>query len=214
MLRTFIFSLFISCISYSQQLDFKPFSGALTYKVELIDSTLKKGVFQYYMRLYTNDTLVRIENESVNFGKQILIRHLNLNKQYLLLEYDNKKYAIQQIIPKDTMPSKYTFTLINKSKKFAKKKSFLAQTKITNSTFIFPTYYCKELNPKYLDILKGIKGLPTQYFLPSESGILRYTLIEVQETQLPQTTFLFSKDYTKITFDEFINIVNGTQKKN
>ena len=214
MLRTFILFLFINSMLYAQKTNFKPFYGALTYKVELVDSTLKKGKFQYYMRLYTNDTIVRTENESDLFGKQIVIKHLKLNKQYLLLSYNNKKYAIQQQIPPDTTPSKYQFEEKQKFKKFAKKKSQLAITHIKNIPYTFKTYFSTELNPIYLDIFKGIKGLPTQYFLSSNKGILRYTLIEVQETVLPSTTFLFSKDYIKIPFDDFIKEVTESNKEN
>ena len=214
MLRTFILFLFINSILYAQKTNFKPFSGALTYKVELVDSTLKKGKFQYYMRVYTNDTMVRTENESELFGKQTVIKHLRLNKQYLLLTYNNKKYAIQQQISPDTTPSKYQFEEKQKFKKFAKKKSQLAITSIKNVPYKFNTYFTTELNPIYLDILKGIKGLPTQYFLPSNNGILRYTLIEIEETPLPANTFLFSKDYVKITFDDFIKSATESNKEN
>jgi len=213
MLRTFILFLFFTPLLIAQKTTYIPFTGALTYKVELVDSTLKKGKLQYYMRIYTNDTIVRTENESELFGKQILIKHLKLNKQYLLLTYNKKKYAIQQQIVPDTTPSKYHFEEKQKFKKFAKKKSQLAVTSIKNVHYKFNTYYTTELNPIYLDILKGIKGLPTQYFLPSNNGILRYTLIEVQETPLPSTTFLFSKDYLKITFDEFIKTVAESNKE-
>lgn len=214
MLRTFILFLFINTVLYAQKTNFKPFSGAFTYKVELVDSTLKKGKFQYYMRVYTNDTIVRMENESDLFGKQIVIKHLKLNKQYLLLTCNNQKYALQQQILPDTTPSKYQFEEKQKFKKFAKKKSQLAITSIKNVPYKFNTYYSTEYNPIYLDILKGIKGLPTQYFLPSNKGILRYTLIEVQEINLPKTTFLFSKDYMKITFDDFIKTITESNKEN
>jgi hypothetical protein len=212
MLRTFILFLLFSPYIFGQKNNYTSFSGALTYKVELVDSTCKKGIFQYYMRVYTNDTLIRTENESDMFGKQILIKHLQLKKQYLLLTYENKKYAIQQQLITDTIPSKYTFEFKTKHKKFAKQKSFLAITSFENYPFKFNTYYTPSLNPIYLDILKGIKGLPTQYYLPSNKGILRYTLVEVEKTTLPKNTFLFSKDYFKISFDEFINIVTGSQK--
>ena len=212
MLRTFILFLLTSTSLLGQEIPYKSFSGAITYKVELMDSTMKKGAFQYYMRLYTNDTLVRTETESINFGKQILIKHLKINKQYLLINFDNKKYAIQQTLTKDTLPSKYSFEFKPKHKKFGRKKSLLAITKIKNIPISFNTYYYPELNPIYLDILKGIKGLPAQYYLPSENGLLRYTVVEIQEAYLPPSTFLFSKDYTKITFDEFIDIVTKEKK--
>ena len=214
MLRTFVILLMISSGIHSQNMTYKPFSGALTYKVELLDSTLKKGAFQYYMRVYTNDTIVRTETESMFFGKQILIKHLKLNKQYLLLTLDNKKYAIQQTIPIDTFPSRYSFEIKPKYKKFAKKKSQLVITQIKNLPYKFNTYFSSELNPIYLDILKGLKGLPTQYYLQSDDGILKYTLIEFEETKLPITTFLFSKDYLKITFEEFVKIASESKKMN
>jgi hypothetical protein len=214
MLRTFIVFLFIYSGIFAQNTAYKPFSGSLTYKVELVDSTLKKGKFQYYMRVYTNDTLVRTENESPLFGKQILIKNLNLKKQYLLLNINDKKYAIQQNIPLDTLPSKYKFEIKSKFKKFGNKKSQLAITTLRNYPTTFKTYYAVDLNPIYLDILKGLKGLPTQYFIPSVNGIFKYTLIEIEETPLPSSTFLFSKDYTKISFDEFIKIATESNKSN
>jgi hypothetical protein len=168
------------------------------------------------MRVYTNDTLVRTENESPLFGKQIFIKHLILKKQYLLLSYENKKYAIQQNQIKDTLPSKYNFEFQTKHKKIGKLKSYLAITSLKDYPIKFNTYYCPDYNPIYLDILKGIKGLPTQYYLPSNNGILRYTLVEVEHSTLPATTFLFSKEYTKVSFDEFINLISTnppTQKK-
>jgi hypothetical protein len=214
MLRTFIAFLFIYSGIFGQNTPYKPFSGSLSYKVELVDSTLKKEKFQYYMRIYTNDTLVRTETESILFGKQILIKNLNLKKQYLLLTFNEKKYAIQQTIPLDTLPSKYKFELKTKFKKFANKKSQLAITTLRNYPTKFKTFFTQDLNPIYLDIFKGLNGLPTQYYLPSDNGILRYTLIEIEETKLPASTFLFSRDYTKITFDEFIKIATESNKSN
>ncbi len=214
MLRTFILFLLINNCYFAQNSNYKPFTGALTYKVELVDSSLKKGKFLYYMRVYTNDTLVRTETESELFGKQIVIKHLQLKKQYLLLNFDNKKYAIQQQIPLDTTQSKYKFEVKQKFKKFAKKKCQLAITSSLEYTYKFNTYFSKELNPIYLDIFKGINGLPTQYYLPFDNGILKYTLIELQETTLPENTFLFSKDYQKISFEDFITIATESKKNN
>jgi hypothetical protein len=204
MLRTFLLLILICPSFFGQTSSYKPFTGTLTYKVELMDSTLKKGIFQYYMRVYTNDTLVRTETESVNFGKQIVIRHLHLNKQYLLLTHNDKKYAIQQNLAADTSSSKYTFDLINKKKKFAKTNGYLAYTHLKNSPFTFETYYSKELNPIYLNIFKGIPGLPISYFILSDNGILKYTLIEKELVQLPKNAFLFSKEYQQISFNDFI----------
>ena len=214
MLRTFIVFLFIYSGIFAQNTTYKPFSGSLTYKVELVDSTLKKGKFQYFMRVYTNDTLVRTENESPLFGKQILIKNLKLSKQYLLINLYDKKYAIQQNIPLDTFPSKYKFEIKSKFKKFGNKKSQLAITSLRNYPRTFKTYFTTDLNPIYLDIFKGLKGLPTQYYIPSDNGIFRYTLIEIEEAKLPANTFLFTKDYTKISFDEFIKIATEPNKPN
>ena len=43
-------------------------------------------IYSLYLKFFTNDTIVRVEAESNQIGKQVTIRHLTLNKYYILLE--------------------------------------------------------------------------------------------------------------------------------
>ena len=62
-----------------------PFKGRLIYKIEFINpvdstqNTISKSI------VYTNDTLVRVESETGQLGPQVLIKHLILQKYYLLI---------------------------------------------------------------------------------------------------------------------------------
>jgi hypothetical protein len=197
---------FLTHFAFNQQ--YKPFEGILTYSVEQVDSTLKKAQFISLVHIYTNDTLVRTDSESASLGKQTLLRHLGLQKQYVLLEFNSKKYAIQEFIPKDTSASKYIFELTKKKKKIAGVKSQQVVVKSKNYPFPLKCYFTNEYNPIYLDILKGIPGLPTLYYVATENGLLRYTLRKMEPLELPSTTFLFSKDYERISFSEFIEKIS------
>ena len=88
-----------------------PFIGTLTYRITICDTALQKFVPTRYMKVSTNDTLIRIENETDRLGKQVVIKHMPLQKSYLLLETAFGKYAIQtdhSLIKADTILP-YTF---------------------------------------------------------------------------------------------------------
>lgn len=198
--------LFLASLSFGQH--YKPFEGVLTYSVEQVDSTLKKAQFISLVHIYTNDTIVRTDSESSSLGKQTLLRHIGLQKQYVLLEFNNKKYAIQQVIPKDTSASKYSFKIMHKQKRFAGIKA--QKVIVTSKNYPFPLtcYFTNTYNPVYLDVLKGIQGLPTLYYIATENGLLRYTLRKIDPIKLPVTTFLFNKEYERISFSDFIEKIS------
>ena len=62
------------------------FQGQLTYRITICDTSLRKLVPENYMIVVTDDTLLRIENNTERFGRQTVIKHMGLNKSYLLLE--------------------------------------------------------------------------------------------------------------------------------
>lgn len=201
-----IFSFSFSTILIGQS--FKSFEGKMIYSVEVIHPETKKPKFISLMTIYANDTLVRTETESTNFGTQIVIKHLIHRKQYLLIEANSKKYAIQQTAPKDTNTTKYTLQNKCGRKKIAGLKSKKIQ--ITSKMYPEPQicYYTKEYSPHYLELFPGIKGLPTEYFLTTEDGLLKYTLREITPTKLSPTLFSFTKDYTKISLNDFIDLLS------
>lgn len=182
-----------------------PFQGRLIYKIEFINSvdstqnTISKSV------IYTNDTLVRVESETGQLGPQVLIKHLVLQKYYLLINYSDTKFAIQQHVPKDTIPSKYTF-----KKKFGSKK--IAGVKAKRVFVSAPSYdkaieiwYFPKISPKYLDVLNGIKGLPVDYYLQLEDGMLHYTLENIEFSEVNKDLFGIPTDFKKVSFDEFLD---------
>ena len=66
------------------------FVGKLTYKITICDTALERFIPVRYMTVYTNDTLIRIENETDRLGKQIVIKHLFLNKH--ISTHDNQLF--------------------------------------------------------------------------------------------------------------------------
>jgi hypothetical protein len=199
----FILSLIAQVFVFAQK---QPaFQGRLIYQIEFInpvDSTqnmISKSI------IYTNDTLVRVESETGQLGPQVLIKHLILQKYYLLINYNDTKFAIQQHVPPDTVPSKYTFKKKLGSKKIA---SLKAKRVIVNAkSFDKPLemWYYPKISPKYLDVLKGIKGLPVDYYIQMEDGILHYTLQKIEFSEVNKDLFGIPSDFKKVSFDEFLD---------
>ena len=201
-----VFSFLFSTSLIGQS--FQSFEGKMVYSVEVIHPETKKPKFISLMTIYANDTLVRTETESTNFGTQIVIKHLTHRKQYLLIEANSKKYAIQQPAPKDTNSTKY----ILRNKCGGKKIGGIKSKKIEISSKMYPEaqicYYSKKYSPHFLELFPGIKGLPTEYFLMTEDGLIKYTLREITPTKLSPTLFTFTKDYTKISLNDFIDLLS------
>jgi hypothetical protein len=157
-----------------------------------------------FTTIYTNDTLVRVDTETEQFGPQVMIKHIELRKYYLLLEFDGKKYAIQQSLPADSIPSKYTF-------KKKRGKVMIAGQKAKKLEVMHPDYktpvqilYLPSISAKYLDVLKGIPGLPVSYFVQMEDGFLQYVLDSVEFDNVKKSDFGVPKDFEKISFEEFM----------
>jgi hypothetical protein len=201
-----LFSCFFSVPLIGQT--FQSFEGKLVYSVEVIHPETKKAKFVSLMTIYANDSLIRTETESTNFGTQIVIKHLTYRKQYLLIESNSKKYAIQQPTPKDTNTTKYTLRNKCGRKKIAGIKS--KKIEISSKTYPEPQicFYSERYSPHYLELFPGIKGLPTEYFLMTEDGLIKYTLREITPTKLSPTLFTFTKDYTKISLNDFIDLLS------
>ncbi len=201
-----LFSCFFSAPLIGQT--YQSFEGKLVYSVEVIHPETKKAKFVSLMTIYANDSLIRTETESTNFGTQIVIKHLTYRKQYLLIETNSKKYAIQQPTPKDTNTTKYTLRNKCGRKEIAGIKS--KKIEISSKTYPEPQicFYSKRYSPHYLELFPGIKGLPTEYFLMTEDGLIKYTLREITPTKLSPTLFTFTKDYTKISLNDFIDLLS------
>lgn len=201
-LMTLLASVLLSFLSWSQH--YIPFQGKLTYDVFFYDSINPNNQQASKMVLYTNDTLVRVETENVQLGKQILIKNLPLNKYYILLEFEGKKYAIQHHVKADTIPTKYTFKKKFGSKKLnglKVKRVVVGHQQHANKQTVT---YLKNVNPVYLEAIKGIPGLPIEYQIQTEEGIYLYKLVELKQEIPSKNLFGIPADYKRVTFDEFI----------
>jgi len=200
--------LFLLCcmaaVFNSQSQTYEPFTGKLVYRIELYNPMDETTTFQSRSTVYTNDTLVRVESETVQLGSQLLIRHLVLQKYYLLLELNNRKFAIQQHMPSDTVPSRYTFRKKWGHKRIAGQKA--KRVIVSAETFDHPRemWYLKKTSPKYTDAIPGIPGLPVDYWVQTEDGYLHYILESLERSPVNKDLFGIPSDFQRVSFEEFM----------
>ncbi|MNJ86529.1 hypothetical protein D3C87_40300 [compost metagenome] len=190
-----------SASGFSQQ----QFSGILKYRASIMLPDTNRVAKSWNVTLYTNDTVVRLETETQQFGVQVYIRNMNLNKAYLLLELDGNKYAIQTDLSKknDSIPKGYTVKKKMGSKKVAgvKAKKYLVKDKDTEGYYC---YFAKKLGNKYLQVYPEVPGLAVDYYIPSQEGLIHYELIEKKDETVNSDLFGVPSDYKRISFEEFM----------
>lgn len=210
MLSLFLFCFLIVFNGKSQK--HESFTGKLTYAINIADTSLTKYFPEKKMLIYTNDSLLRIENHTEEFGVQIVIKHLILNKSYLLLTLDKGNFAIQTNHQKETKDS----SLYTLHKKMGKKKICDLKAKkilVEHPSFEQKTefFYLPKYSSKYLNTFEEFPGLPVLYYLESEYGLLKYELIEINEEIPIYDLFGIPSDYKKTTFDEFVQEMIKTE---
>jgi hypothetical protein len=206
-MKNFLFLFLFFCLIITQNLAQKqvPFQGKLVYKVTKTDSLIPNKKYESNMVVFTNDTLVRIETENIQLGKQILIKNLLLKKYYVLLEINEKKFAIQQHVKEDSCNTNYQLKNKFGTKKFANKKAKLVVIKNTKTNSVQNVYYFKGISNKYLDVFPEINGLAVDYKIATEEGIYHYQLIEFSTLKVAKDLFGIPSEYKKVSFDEFID---------
>lgn len=207
-MHRFLFLLFFSHIAVAQQ-TWIPFSGRLIYSVQMADTALRKFYPSTEMSVITNDTLLRIENQTSFIGKQVLIKHLKLNKSYLLIESPIGNFAVQtdhSTDQKDSIPN-YTFELFKKKKRIGGLKGQKIIITHKKAEKPFTCYVDMTKNPAYINTYFNLPGLPLHYYLPSEDGLLEYKLIRMEEYAPHKDAFGIPSDYKKVTFDEFLKVL-------
>ncbi|GAB5418685.1 MAG: hypothetical protein Crog4KO_04420 [Crocinitomicaceae bacterium] len=183
--------------------------GMLEYNIVMRDTALRKLVPANAMRLYTNDTLTRMENFSPSLGSQTTIRHMELNKSYLLLTVqDTVNFAIKTDLNQtDTAApiSNYTY-----KKKWFKKKHLGMRCNrmlVDHPDFEEPIefWYLKKYSREYLNNFEGIPGLLVKYSIATRDGVLNYELVQKREYMPDRNLFGVPSDYRRVTFDEFMD---------
>jgi hypothetical protein len=186
-------------------------SGMLVYQVDLLSADTMNPQNHWQVVVYTNDTMVRIETQGGPFGKQVYIRHMVLNKAYLLLAMDGQKFAIRTDLANKSKDTSLNYTV----KKLVGSKKINAirckKYKITDvgAPMGYVCYFAKKIPNKYIEVYQDIPGLALDYFLPSQNGLIHYQLVQYEAQVLDKNMFGIPSDYKKVTFEEFMSSLNN-----
>jgi hypothetical protein len=186
-------------------------SGMLVYQVDLLSADTMNPQNHWQVVVYTNDTMVRVETQGGPFGKQVYIRHMVLNKAYLLLAMDGQKFAIRTDLANKSKDTSLNYTV----KKLVGSKKINAirckKYKITDvgAPMGYVCYFAKKIPNKYIEVYQDIPGLALDYFLPSQNGLIHYQLVQYEAQVLDKNMFGIPSDYKKVTFEEFMSSLNN-----
>ncbi|MDX2362751.1 MAG: hypothetical protein QNK23_18215 [Crocinitomicaceae bacterium] len=183
------------------------FIGMLEYKATMRDTAMQAFIPESRMVVYTNDTVTRTENMTSQLGQQAVIRHMDLNKSYLLLDTPLGKFAIQTDLNKpDTViaVSNYSF-----EKKCMKRKLLGHKVKrlmVSHPEFEEPIefWYLPNISSKYNNAFTDLPGLPVKYSIASRDGIIDYELVKISEYAPDRDLFGVPSDHERISFDDFL----------
>ena len=200
-LTLFLTIIFSFQYVFSQKNDV--FSGELTYEIERVD---KKDTNRTFMIIYAKDSLLKVVNFNSNSGKQQLIKHLRLNRSYILLETPKQNFAIRtnEHLVIDSIEN-YTFKKQMGMRKIAgiPVKKLLVHHKEISEAVTF--YYTKSISAKYANVYKNLPGLPLLFYIPTKDGLFKYTLKELKNNNPPLELFMIPKGYKIVSFDDFSN---------
>jgi len=200
-LTLFLTIIFSFQYVFSQKNDV--FSGELTYEIERVD---KKDTNRTFMIIYAKDSLLKVVNFNSNSGKQQLIKHLRLNRSYILLETPKQNFAIRtnEHLVIDSIEN-YTFKKQMGMRKIAgiPVKKLLVNHKEISEAVTF--YYTKSISAKYSNVYKNLPGLPLLFYIPTKDGLFKYTLKELKNNNPPLELFMIPKGYKIVSFEDFSN---------
>jgi hypothetical protein len=189
------------------------FSGELTYEIERVD---KNDSIRSFMIIYAKDSLLRVVNFNSISGKQELIKHLRLNRSFLLVELDQQNFAVRtnEHLVIDSIEN-YTFKKQMGMRKIAgiPVKKLLVHHKEISEAVTF--YYTKRISAKYANVYKNLPGLPLLFYIPTKDGLFKYTLKELKNNNPPLELFMIPKEFKIVSFEEFTNkFLNPSEEEN
>ena len=206
MKNLFLFTfLLFNLVAISQKT--RVFNGELLYEIERVSP---KDSLPGKMLIYAKDSLQRVINFSSSIGKQEVIKHLRLNRSYVLVTTTKGDFAIKtdQNINKDTVES-YTF-----KKKFGKKRIAGIKAKRVSVSLRgvenkFTFYYHPKIDAKYSNAYHKLPGLALEYFVVSDNTLFKYTLISIKNSEPPLSLFMIPENYKKVSIEEFMKEVSA-----
>ena len=179
------------------------FSGELTYEIERVD---KKDTNRAFMIIYAKDSLLKVVNFNSISGKQQLIKHLRLNRSYILLETPKQNFAVRtnEHLVIDSIEN-YTFKKQMGMRKIAgiPVKKLVVHHKEISEAVTF--YYTKSISAKYVNVYKNLPGLPLLFYIPTKDGLFKYTLKELKNNNPPLELFMIPKEFKIVSFEDFSN---------
>lgn len=196
-----------SLSSYGQKK--KQFTGMLEYSLSQTDTATNKTQLLNSMILYTNDTITRMENFTGQLGKQVTIRHIEMNKSYLLIEVtDSAKFAIKtNLNVSDSLRKATNYTF--KKKMFKKKIMGMRANRmiVDHPDFAEPIefLYLKKYSREYLNNFPAIPGLLVKYSVVTPNGVMDYELVKFSQYTVNRDLFGIPSDFQKVTIDEFMD---------
>ena len=192
--------IFVSQVYFWGQKSSPPFHGELLFvgtKIFPNDSTKEE------MLIYAKDSLVKVVTFSSNFGKQELLKHLGVQKSYLMLSTTKGNYAVKTDY-RSHVDSTYTFQKRFGSKKILGKRAKRAVVKFKNLEKSFDFYYYKHIPATYGSAFTNFPGLVVDYYLPSDQGLFHFQLSELRKFDPPLTLFMLPEGYKRISLDDFL----------
>jgi len=200
-LLVFFFLITTCHSSFSQR--YKHFEGNIYYDIYLVNKHDHSSKKVNYLTIRIKDSLVRVDTDSKLFGGQTTIHNLTRHRSYILLKSKDTFYAIQHF---DTAAVEKAI-LFKKVKGKTKLGDFKIKkvSRLIDTNKIDTIEYFTQLDPKYLAIYPGLKGLPATYHVEvNKDFYFLYKAIKVEPKALDDKLFMIPKLFKIVTFDEFI----------
>lgn len=209
----FLFT-FTSILVFSQKE--QGFTGMLEYKITVRDTSLRALIPENKMVVYTNDTISRVENYTSQLGKQVVIRHMALDKKYILINAPMGNFAIK--VNESKIDTLETASKYDVKKKCFKRKVLGKKVKrlqVSHKAFEEPIefLYFKNISNKYLNNIDNIPGLLAKFSLVTPDAVMDYELVKILEYAPDRDLFGIPSDYKRVTIDEFIDIMTGVPEE-
>jgi len=199
--RLIFFFVLVLHIVHAQK--HKPFSGEMLFSAVRV---IPKDSIQARVLIYSKDSLTKVITFSTQMGKQEMIKHLGVQRAYLLIETARGNFAVKTDLrtSKDTT-LRYSFKKLVGSKKILGKKAKKLQVHFQGIDKDFTFYYYKHIPAAYGSAFTSFPGLVVDYFLPTDQGVYHYTLTELTPKDPPLTVFMVPENFKRVTLEEFMD---------
>ena len=198
------FFLIYSCQNSVKMLD--NWEGKVVYKINSAFINPDASDSTNFQIVYAKDSMLRVESFTP-IGKQVYIKHIPKNKAYILMDIHSDKIAIQTYREDAPNKGKYKFNEVRGRKKFGGRKAKNIDVQLPEIDTTMRMNYFEEIPEKYSEAIPGIPGFPANYTVYSNGDFITYQVIEIDEKELDIDLFGIPANYTKISMDQFIEMI-------